>query len=168
VNLADMAEQPQQTGKDTDFKTIASNRKASHDYFLLEKIEAGIALMGCEVKSVRAGLVSLNEAYADVKDSEVWLHSLHIQPYPHSRNETYQPARARRLLLHREQISRLFAKVTVKGHSLIPIRVYLTRGKVKIELALAKGKNVVDKRDTLRKKTSDREAKRAISNRGKD
>ena len=162
-----MAEKPQQTGKDTDFKTIATNRKASHDYFLLEKIEAGIALMGCEVKSVRAGLVSLNEAYADVKNNEVWLHSLHIQPYQHSRNDTYQPARPRRLLLHKEQINRLFAKVTVKGHSLIPVRVYLTRGKVKIELALAKGKNVVDKRDTLRKKTSDREARRAIASRGK-
>ena len=163
-----MTKQAEQTGKDTDFKTVATNRKASHDYFLLEKIEAGVALMGCEVKSVRAGLVSLNEAYANVEKNEVWLHSLHIQPYAHSRNETYQPARPRRLLLHREQISRLFGKVTVKGHSLIPVRVYLTRGKVKIELALAKGKDVADKRDTLRKKASDREAQRAISNRGKD
>ena len=163
-----MTKQPEKSPKDTDFKTVASNRRASHDYFLLEKIEAGIALMGCEVKSVRAGLVSLNEAYANVAKDEVWLHSLHIQPYQHSRNETYQPARPRRLLLHREQISRLFGKVTVKGHSLIPVRVYLTRGKVKVELALAKGKNVVDKRDTLRKKTSDREARRAISSRGKD
>lgn len=156
---------PAPSGKETDFKTVATNRKASHDYFLLEKIEAGIALMGCEVKSVREGLVSLNEAYADVKNHEVWLHSLHIQPYQHSRNDTYQPARPRRLLLHREQIARLFAKVTVKGHSLIPTRVYLTRGKVKVELALAKGKNTVDKRDTLRKKTSDREARRAMSGR---
>lgn len=156
---------PAPPGKETDFKTVATNRKASHDYFLLEKIEAGIALMGCEVKSVREGLVSLNEAYADVKNHEVWLHSLHIQPYQHSRNDTYQPARPRRLLLHREQIARLFAKVTVKGHSLIPTRVYLTRGKVKVELALAKGKNTVDKRDTLRKKTSDREARRAMSGR---
>ncbi len=164
--MSEKNEQP--TGKDTDFKTVATNRKASHDYFLLEKIEAGIALMGCEVKSVRAGLVSLNEAYADVSNGEVWLHSLHIQPYAHSRNDTYQPARPRRLLLHKEQIARLFAKVTVKGHSLIPVRVYLTRGKVKVELSLAKGKNVADKRDTLRKKTSDREARRAIASRGKD
>lgn len=148
--------------KDTDFKTIATNRKASHDYFLLEKIEAGIALMGCEVKAIRAGLVSLNEAYADVSNNEVWIHSLHIQPYEHSRNETYQPARPRRLLLHYEQICRLHAKVAVKGHALIPVRIYLTRGKVKVELALAKGKNVIDKRDTLRKKESDREARRAV------
>lgn len=161
-------QQPQQSGKATDFKTVATNRKASHDYFLLEKIEAGIALMGCEVKSIREGLVSLNEAYADVSNGEVWLHSLHIQPYQHSRNETYQPARQRRLLLHKEQIARLFAKVTVKGHSLIPVRVYLTRGKVKVELALAKGKNVIDKRETLKRKTSDREARRAVANRGKD
>ena len=163
-----MTQKPEQTGKETDFKTVASNRKASHDYFLLEKIEAGISLMGCEVKSIRAGLVSLNEAYANVEKNEVWLHSLHIQPYPHSRNETYQPARPRRLLLHREQISRLFGKVTVKGHALIPVRVYLTRGNVKIELALAKGKDVGDKRESLKKKTSDREARRAISSRGKD
>jgi len=161
-------EQPQQSGKETDFKTVASNRKASHDYFLLEKVEAGIALMGCEVKSVRAGLVSLNEAFADIQNGEAWIHSLHIQPYEHSRNETYQPARPRRLLLHKEQIIRLWSKTTVKGHSLIPTRVYLTRGKVKVELALAKGKNVVDKRDTLRKKTSEREARRAIASRGRD
>lgn len=161
-------EQQQQSGKDTDFKTVATNRKASHDYFLLEKIEAGIALMGCEVKAVRAGLVSLNEAYADVQNGEVWLHSLHIQPYEHSRNDTYQPARPRRLLLHKEQIVRLWSKTTVKGHALIPVRVYLTRGKVKVELALAKGKQVVDKRDTIKKQTSEREARRAIASRGRD
>ncbi len=159
---------PAATGKETDFKTIATNRKASHDYFLLEKMEAGIELMGCEVKSIRAALVSLNEAYASVENGQAWIHSLHIQPYEHSRNDTYQPARPRRLLLHKAQIARLWAKTTVKGHSLIPIRVYLTHGKVKIELALAKGKDTLDKRDSLRKKTSDREARRAISNRGKD
>lgn len=161
-------EQQQPSGRDTDFKTVATNRKASHDYFLLEKIEAGIALMGCEVKAVRAGLVSLNEAYADVQNGEVWLHSLHIQPYEHSRNDTYQPARPRRLLLHKEQIVRLWSKTTVKGHALIPVRVYLTRGKVKVELALAKGKQVVDKRDTIKKQTSEREARRAIASRGRD
>lgn len=161
-------QQPQQTGKETDFKTVASNRKASHDYFLLEKIEAGIELLGCEVKSIRASLVSLNEAYAVIENNQAWIHSLHIQPYPHSRNETYQPARPRRLLLHREQIARLFAKTTIKGHTLLPIRIYLTRGKVKVELALAKGKESVDKRDSLKKKDSEREAKRAIASRGRD
>ena len=159
--------EPEKSAKDTDFKTIATNRKASHDYFLLEKIEAGIALMGCEVKAIRAGLVSLNEAYADVGNEGVWIHSLHIQPYEYARSDTYQPARPRRLLLHREQIGRLHGKVAVKGHSLIPVRIYLTRGKVKVELALAKGKNVVDKRDSIRKKDSDREARRAISARAK-
>lgn len=159
--------EPEKSSKDTDFKTIASNRKASHDYFLLEKIEAGIALMGCEVKAIRASLVSLNEAYADISNNEVWIHSLHIQPYEHARNDTYQPARPRRLLLHREQIARLHGKVAVKGHSLIPLRIYLTRGKVKVELALAKGKNVVDKRDSIRQKDSDREARRAVAARAR-
>ena len=154
---------PQASGKDTDFKTIATNRRASHDWFILEKVEAGIELAGCEVKSVRDGGVSLNEAFADVSNGEAWIHGLHIQPYQHSRNEDYTPARDRKLLLHKAEIMRLLGKTQVKGFSLIPLRVYLTRGRVKIELALAKGKNVVDKRDTLRRKESERDARRAMS-----
>jgi SsrA-binding protein len=158
---------PPPTGKDSDFKTIASNRKASHDYFIVEKVEAGIELMGCEVKSIRAGEVSLNEAYALVRDGQVWIESLHIQPYQHSRNEDYQPARPRRLLLHKAEIFRLYGQTQVQGNTLIPLRIYLTRGKVKVELGLARGKNVVDKRESLKRKDSEREARRAISSRGR-
>ena len=159
---------PAPTGKESDFKTVATNRRASHDFFIVEKIEAGIALLGCEVKSIRAGEVSLHEAYAEVADGAVWIHSLHIQPYQHSRNDTYEPARPRRLLLHAEQIFRLFSQTRVEGHTLIPLRIYLTRGKVKVELALARGKNTIDKRETLKRKSHEREMRRSVATRGRD
>lgn len=159
---------PEPSGKESDFKTVATNRRATHDYFVLEKIEAGIVLLGCEVKSIRAGEVSLHEAYAEVAEGAAWIHNLHIQPYQHSRNETYEPARQRRLLLHKAEIFRLFGQTRVEGNTLIPLRVYLTRGKVKIELALARGKNTIDKRETLKRKTSEREVRRTIAARGRD
>jgi SsrA-binding protein len=143
--------------------TLASNRRASHDYFFLEKFEAGLQLSGAEVKSVKDGRVSLQEAYAQVENGQAWLHGLHVQPYEHSRQPDYQPARARRLLMHRGEIDRLLIETSQKGHALIPLRVYIKRGWIKVELALAKGKQTVDKRETLKRKEADREAARAIS-----
>ncbi len=143
--------------------TLASNRRASHDYFFLEKFEAGVELSGAEVKSVKDCRVSLQEAYAQVERGQAWIHGLHIQPYEHSRQPDYQPARARRLLMHRAEIDRLLGEVSQKGLTLIPIRLYIKRGWIKLELALAKGKQTVDKRETLRRKEADREAARAMS-----
>lgn len=144
-------------------KTLASNRRASHDYFFLEKFEAGLQLSGAEVKSVKDCRVSLQEAYAHIDNGQAWLHGLHIQPYEHSRQPDYQPARERRLLMHRSEIDRLLVETSQKGHALIPLRVYIKRGWIKVELALAKGKQTVDKRETLKRKESEREAARAIS-----
>ena len=142
--------------------TLASNRRASHDYFLLEKIEAGLELSGAEVKSVKACRVSLQEAFAELDNGQAWIHGLHIQPYEHSRQPDYLPARRRRLLLHRREIDRLVGETAQKGNTLIPLRIYLKRGWIKVELALARGKQTVDKRETLRRKEADREAARAI------
>ncbi len=147
--------------------SLASNRRATHDYFILERFEAGLALSGAEVKSVKDGRVSLQEAYAQVDHGQAWLHGLHIQPYEHSRQPEYQPARARRLLLHRTEIDRLLGETTRKGHAIIPLRLYIKRGWIKLELALAKGKQVADRRETLRRKEADREAARAIADRGR-
>ncbi len=147
------------------FKTLASNRKAFHDYHILEKIEAGIELQGAEVKSIKAGHVSLNEAYALVRDGQVVLHSLHVQPYEKARVEQHDPVRPKRLLLHKAEIHRLLGQTTVKGHTLIPLSVYVKRGMIKVELGLARGKLLEDKRETLKRKTADREMARAMRDR---
>lgn len=146
-------------------KQLATNRKAFHDYHILEKIEAGIELLGGEVKSIREGRVSLNEAFADIDQGQVFLRDLNVLPYSHSRVEDHDPVRPKRLLLHKAEIARLFGQVSVKGHTLIPLRLYLKHGRVKVELALAKGKLFEDKRDSIRKKTADREVAREIANR---
>lgn len=149
------------------FKVLASNRKASHDYFIVERVEAGLELRGAEVKSMRAGLFSINEGYATVEGNQVMLYGLHVQPYSHSRLAEQDPDRPKRLLLHRTEIEKLIGLTAVKGNTLLPLKVYLTHGLIKVELGLGKGKQVVDKRETLRKKDADREARRAMSGRGK-
>ena len=153
--------------KSAAFKTIATNRKALRDYFVLEHFEAGIELRGPEVKSIRDGRCSIGESYARVDDGEVLLLDFHIQPYEHSRAEGYNPVRPKRLLLHRKEIDKVFGQASVKGQTLVPLRIYLKKGLVKVELALCKGKQSEDKREALRRKTADREAERAMAARTK-
>jgi SsrA-binding protein len=144
-------------------KDAAVNRIASHNYFLLEKFEAGVALTGTEVKSIRTGLANLKDAYGLVKDNEIYLLNAHIGPYEHGNIHNHAPLRTRKLLMHREEIRKLIGKTQQKGLTLIPTRLYFKNGKVKVELALAKGKQLWDKRETERRRTADQEARDAIS-----
>ncbi len=146
-------------------KVVATNRRARHEYYVLETIEAGIELRGTEVKSVRAGEVSLAESYATIENGQAILHDLHIQPYRCGNVHNHEPKRPRRLLLHRREMARLYGQVTVKGQTLIPLDVHLRNGRVKIELGLCRGKQMDDKRETLRRREADREARRAIAER---
>ncbi|NKB25350.1 MAG: SsrA-binding protein SmpB [Kiritimatiellae bacterium] len=146
---------------------IASNRKARRDYLVVEKLEAGIELQGTEVKSIRAGHISLDEGYGRLEDGEVILHGVHINPYEYGNQFNHDPRRPRRLLLHRKEIKRLIGQIAEKGQTLVPLRIYFKRGRAKIELGLCKGKHAQDRRQELRKKTADREAERAISERQK-
>ena len=143
-------------------KTIASNKKAYHEYFILDKLEAGISLLGTEVKAIREGRLNLKDSYALVKDGEVWLYNCHISPYSHGTRENHEPTRPRKLLLHRQEIRKLIGKTQEKGLTLPPLRVYFKRGKIKVELGVARGKKLVDKRESERKKEADREAAAAI------
>ena len=143
---------------------IASNRKAFHDYHVLERFEAGIELRGTEVKSLREGHVSLIGAFAQIENGEVVLQGMTIQPYEFGNRFNHASDRPRRLLLHKREILRLKAESEQKGHSLIPLRLYFKGRNVKVELGSCRGKNVVDKRETLKRKTADREAGRAIAN----
>jgi len=144
-------------------RDAAVNRIASHNYFLLEKYETGIALTGTEVKSVRAGKVGLRDAYGLVKDSELWLLNCHIGEYEHGNIYNHAPLRTRKLLVHKEEIRKLIGKTQQKGLTLIPTRMYFKSGRVKLELALAKGKQLWDKRETERRRTADKEAREAIA-----
>jgi len=138
------------------------NRAASHNYFLLEKFEAGVALRGTEVKSVRSGRANLKDAYGLVKDGELWLVNAHIGPYEHGNIFNHEPLRTRKLLMHRSELNKLFGKTQQRGLTLIPTRLYFRNGRVKVEMALAKGKQTWDKRETERRKTADKEAREAI------
>ena len=153
--------------KSAAIKIIATNRKALRDYFVLEHFEAGIELRGPEVKSIRDGRCSIGESYALVDGGEVQLLNFHVQPYEYSRSDTYNPIRPKRLLLHRREIDKVFGQASVKGQTLVPLKVYLKKGLVKVELALCKGKQAGDKREALRRKTADREAERAMAARTK-
>jgi len=144
-------------------RDAAVNRAASHNYFLLDKFEAGLLLRGTEVKSVRAGQVQLRDAYGLIKDGEAWMLNAHIGPYTHGNIFNHEPLRTRKLLLHRDEIRKLIGKTQQKGLTLIPTRVYFRNGKAKLELALARGKQDWDKRETERRKTADREAREAIA-----
>jgi SsrA-binding protein len=143
-------------------KDAAVNRAASHNYFLLERFEAGIALTGTEVKSVRAGRANLKDSYGIVKNNELWLLNAHISPYEHGNIFNHEALRTRKLLVHKEEIRKLIGKTQQKGLTLIPIRLYFKNGRVKVELALAKGKQLWDKRETERRRTADKEAREAI------
>ncbi len=146
-------------------KLVASNKKAFHDYFVLEKLEAGIALLGTEVKSIREGRINLKDSYAAIRDGEPVLMNCHISPYSHGNRQNHEPVRVRKLLLHRQEIRKLIGKTQEKGLTLIPLRVYLKRGRVKVELGVAKGKKDYDKRETERRKEVDRETRAAMKQR---
>ena len=144
-------------------RDASQNRAASHNYFLLEKFEAGIALRGTEVKSVRNGRANLKDAYGLVKDGELWLINAHIGPYEHGNIFNHEPLRTRKLLVHKNELHKLIGKTQQKGLTLIPTRLYFKNGRVKVEMALARGKQTWDKRETERRKTADREAKEAMA-----
>ncbi len=141
-------------------KNLATNRKAGFDYFLLEKFEAGLALQGSEIKSIRAGQISLTEAYVRVEPNEAWLMDAHIAPYEPANRFNHEPVRPRRLLLHKKQIREIWENVRQKGMTVVPTRVYLKDGRAKIEIALARGKKAFDKRATIAKRDQAREAER--------
>jgi len=141
-------------------KLICQNKKAFHNYFIEETYQAGIALMGSEVKSLREGRVNLGDSYADIKRGELFLVDAHINPYPQANRMNHEPLRTRKLLLHKREISRLIGKIEQRGYTLIPLRFYFVNGRVKVDLGLAKGKKLYDKRDTLKKKEMQREMER--------
>ena len=143
-------------------KVVGRNRKARHEYEVLETLEAGIELLGPEVKSLRAGQLSFQDAHARVEGGEMWLHSLHISPYEQANRANVDPVRARRLLLHRNEIDRLAAKVEEKGLTLVQLEVYFSRGYVKVSLAVGRGKKLYDKREDLKERQQNLDAKRAM------
>jgi SsrA-binding protein len=149
-------------GTDSPEKVLATNKKAFHDYFILEQLEAGIALLGTEVKSIRAGRINLKESYASVRAGEAYLLDCHVSPYSHGNRENHEPTRPRKLLLHSREIGKLIGKTQEKGLTLVPLRVYLKRGKIKVELGVARGKKLYDKRETERRKEVEREARSAV------
>ena len=141
---------------------IAQNRRARHDYAILDTYEAGVALMGTEVKSLRLGRASLADAFATIDDGEVWLRGLHIPEYTHGSWTNHEPRRTRKLLLHRREIESLIGKTREGGLTLVPLALYFSEGKVKCEVALAKGKKTYDKRQDLARRDADREVQRAF------
>jgi SsrA-binding protein len=147
-------------------KVVATNRKAFHDYFIEERYEAGVMLQGTEVKSLREGRVNLQDSYASVRGSKVFLHQCHISPYSHGNIMNHDPTRVRKLLLHKTEIHKLLGKTQQRGLTLIPLRIYFTkRGYAKVELGLAKGKKLYDRRETIKSREAGREVQRAIKER---
>lgn len=148
-------------------KVLATNRKAYHDYHIEETYEAGIALTGTEIKSVRAGSVNLRDSYAQVRNGELWLLNVHIAPYEPASRQNVDPYRDRKLLMHRKEILRLFGRVQEKGFTLVPLRMYLKKNRAKLEIGLARGKKQYDKREAISQRDAAREMARAIKARGK-
>jgi len=146
-------------------KVLASNRQAFHNYFVGERYEAGLVLLGTEVKSLRDGKANLKDAFARVDRGEAFLHNCHISPYSHGGYVNHDPLRPRKLLLHRDEILKLTQKTRIGGHSLIPLRLYLRAGRVKVEIALARGKKLWDKRQAIKERDQAKEARAAIRDR---
>jgi SsrA-binding protein len=144
---------------------ISDNRKAHHDYHLLETFEAGVALLGTEVKSIREGGANLRDSFARIEAGEVWIYNVHISPYRNRGYADHDPKRRRKLLLHRREIRKLIGKTVERGMTLVPVRMYLKNGRVKIALSLAKGKKAHDKRETIKRRETDRETRAAIKER---
>jgi SsrA-binding protein len=150
---------------DSGIKILSDNRQAGHNYHLLEKYEAGVVLHGTEVKAAKTGRVQLKDAYADIVGHEAWLMNAHISQYSHGNRENHEPVRKRKLLLHREEIDKLQDKVLEKGLALIPTKMYLKAGRVKCELAVARGKKLHDKREAERTREQNEEARKAVRSR---
>ncbi len=146
-------------------KNVAENRKALHDYHILETFEASVALLGTEVKAIREGRVNLRDSYGRVEGREVFVLNVHISPYSHRGYSDHEPLRRRKLLLHRQEIRKLVGKTTERGMTLVPLRMYFKNGRVKLALALAKGKKEYDKRETIKRREVDRETRAAIKSR---
>jgi len=154
-------------GADEGVKLVAENRKARHNYELLDKLEAGLVLVGTEVKSAREGRVNLKDSYASVRGGELFLLQTHISPYSHGTHENHDPLRPRKLLLNKHEIRRLVGKITERGLTVVPTRMYFKRGRLKVELALARGKRQHDRRQAARERDMDREVKAALKERSR-
>jgi len=146
-------------------RLIADNRKARHDYHILETFEAGVALLGTEVKAIREGRVNLRDSYARVEDGEVFLYNVNISPYSHRGYAEHEPLRRRKLLLHREEIRKLIGKTVERGMTLVPVRLYFKSGRVKVAVGLARGKKDYDKRETIKRRETERETRAAVKSR---
>jgi SsrA-binding protein len=146
-------------------KEVTVNRKAFHDYHILERLEAGIVLTGTEIKSIRAGRVNIRHAYAKVEDGELWLLGAHVSHHPGGGIYNHEPSRDRKLLVHRDEIRRLQGQISQKGITLVPLRIYIKKHRAKVELGLVRGKRVYDKRQTIKRREMDREAQRAVRRR---
>jgi SsrA-binding protein len=157
----------QKTEREKAQRTIAENRKARHDYHILETWEAGVALLGTEVKSIREGRVNLRDSYARVDNGEVWMQNVHISPYSHRGSAEHAELRQRKLLLHRDEIRKMLGRVAEKGLTLVPLELYFKNGRVKVLLGLARGKQEHDKRETIRRREVDRETRAAVKSRAR-
>lgn len=147
-------------------KVMAVNRRATHDYFIDDRVEAGLVLTGTEIKSIREGRVNLQEGYARIVDGEAWLTNVHIAPYEQGNRYNHEPLRDRKLLLHRDEINTLVGRVRQRGYTLVPLQLYLKHGKAKVELGLARGKREFDKRESIAKREAQREIDRHLRARG--
>jgi SsrA-binding protein len=161
------AKPPERRPADDSETLIAENRKAFFDYHVLETFEAGVQLLGTEVKGIREGKASLRESYARVEKGEIWLYDVHINPYSHRGYVDHDPKRRRKLLLHKIEIRKLIGKTTERGLTMVPLRMYFKRGKVKVAISLVKGKQAHDKRDTIRQREVDRETRAAVKERAR-
>lgn len=160
-----MAKAKAQTPKQSGERVVLVNRRAYHDYEILETFEAGIALVGTEVKSVRLGRVNLHDAYCKVENGEVWLYNMHISPYSHGNRYNPAPVRPRKLLLHKWEIHRLMGKAEMKGLTIVPLKIYFKRGYAKAEIAIVRGKKLYDKREAIADRDRQREEERLLINR---
>ena len=156
---------PEKSEREAAQKNIAENRKAYHDYHILDTFEAGVVLLGTEVKSIREGRVNLRDSFARPEDGELFVHNIHISPYSHRGYADHEPLRRRKLLLHAHEIRKLIGKSVEKGMTLVPLRMYFKNGRVKIAVGLARGKKAHDKRETIRRRETERETRAAIKER---
>ena len=155
----------EQTEREKAQSSVAENRKAFHDFHLMETFEAGLVLLGTEVKAIREGRVNLRVSFARVEDGEVFLYNVNISPYSHRGYADHEPLRRRKLLLHRSEIKKLIGKTVEKGMTLVPVRLYFKNGRVKVAVSLAKGKKDYDKRETIKRREADRETRAAMKSR---
>ena len=153
------------TAREEAQKSVAENRKAFHDYHILETFEAGMALLGTEVKSIREGNVNLRDSFARIEGDEIWIYNVHINPYSHRGYSDHEPTRRRKLLLRKVEIRKLIGRTVEKGMTLVPTRMYFLNGYVKVAIALAKGKKAHDKRETIKRRETDRETRAAVKER---